>query len=117
MGCAFAAQADSTNRLAPLKASGGFNTRELFYLGPNSALMSVKVESKGAWSAAAPVKLMEGRRYSGSGPGGGTGRTYDVSVDSRRFLVIKQSEAGTTVAPLVVVQNWFEELNKLVPGK
>ena len=92
--------------------------RELFYLSANAALMSVKVEAKGAWNAAAPVKVFEARQYSGVGPGNGTGRTYDVSVDGRRFLMIKQAEEGTaTVAPLVVVQNWFEELNKLVPGK
>lgn len=49
----------------------------------------------------------------------GDGRTYDVSPDGRRFLMIKQvSDAGQTTAPpnLVVVQNWSEELKRLVPA-
>jgi hypothetical protein len=46
------------------------------------------------------------------------GRTDDVSPDGRRFLMIKQSDGGSqtsTPAPIVVVQNWFEELRRLVP--
>lgn len=42
---------------------------------------------------------------------------YDVSADRERFLMIKpaddQSEAGPQ--EVVVVQNWFSELERLVP--
>jgi hypothetical protein len=46
------------------------------------------------------------------------GRTYDVSHDGRRFLMIKQGDPGNqTSAPqqIIVVQNWIEELKRLVP--
>jgi hypothetical protein len=41
--------------------------------------------------------------------------TYDVSLDGRRFLVIKpvNSQNNSTPTSIVVVQNWFEELKKL----
>jgi hypothetical protein len=49
------------------------------------------------------------------------GRTYDVSLDGKRFLRIKLSDASpdNSSAPVnfVVVQNWFEELKRLVPAK
>ena len=50
----------------------------------------------------------------------GDGRTYDVSPDGKRFLMIKPGgRAEQTAAPpsLIVVQNWFEELKRLVPVK
>jgi hypothetical protein len=45
------------------------------------------------------------------------GRTFDVAPDGRRFLMIKEG-GGDEAAPqnLVVVQNWFEELKRLVPA-
>jgi hypothetical protein len=47
-------------------------------------------------------------------------RTYDASPDGKRFLMIKDAGvAGPAVAPasIVVVQNWLEELKRLVPTK
>jgi hypothetical protein len=48
---------------------------------------------------------------------GQAARTYDVSPDGRRFLMIKAvaSSTGSTPLQLVVVQNFFEELKRLVP--
>ncbi len=46
------------------------------------------------------------------------GRTHDVSPDGERFLMIKEGGgADDTSAPsqLILVQNWFEELRRLVP--
>jgi hypothetical protein len=44
-------------------------------------------------------------------------RTYDLSPDGRRFLMIKQkgTGGGTRAPEIVVVLNWFEELERLVP--
>jgi hypothetical protein len=39
------------------------------------------------------------------------GRTYDVSPDGRRFLMIKPDPASS--ATIAVVQHWFEELSRL----
>ena len=50
---------------------------------------------------------------------GAEGRTYDVSADSERFLALKvvgAETAGELAEPqLNIVQNWFEELRRLVP--
>ena len=54
--------------------------------------------------------------YRGTGPY--TARTYDVSHDGKQFLMIKPvtgNDGGPTLASLVVVQNWLEELTRLVP--
>jgi hypothetical protein len=43
---------------------------------------------------------------------------YDLSPDGRRFIRIKSegaSDARPEPASIIVVQNWFEELKRLVP--
>lgn len=68
------------------------------------------------WSTASPVHHPP---YFTGGFGAITlGRTYDVSPDGRRFLMIKQGDSGSqtsTPPQIVVVQNWFEELRRLAP--
>ena len=46
-------------------------------------------------------------------------RTYDASPDGKRFLMIKDAALPPAVVPasIVVVQNWLEELKRLVPTK
>ena len=51
---------------------------------------------------------------------GQTGRSYDVSRDGQRFLMVKDAAAGgpsPTPASIVVVEHWFEELKAKVPIK
>ena len=45
------------------------------------------------------------------------GRPYDVSGDGDRFLMIKNPDTGYEYSPqpITIVQNWFEELTRLVP--
>ena len=90
--------------------------QELFYLSPiDNSLMHVMVEHSGTWTASAPAKLLDRpvpfiSTFSG--------RTYDVSPDGQRFLMpdyITPSDLSAGPASLVVVQNWFEELKRLVP--
>jgi hypothetical protein len=45
---------------------------------------------------------------------GAAGRTFDISADGRRFLMIKE-DATSGGATINVVLNWTEELNRLVP--
>jgi serine/threonine-protein kinase len=89
--------------------------QELFYLTPNGALMSVPVGRGVAWSAGTPTKLFDGQYFNGFGISGT--RTYDVSPDGKRFLMIKPDGAASkeSVPSIVVVQNWFDELQRLVP--
>ena len=115
-------QVSSGGGTRPLWARNG---QELFYMaiaGTEAAVMSVRVERGATWTAAAPAKLFAGRFFSVDGAGGtGIGRTYDVSPDGRRFLMLKDSATGNSSdvpsARFVVVQNWFEELKRLVPAK
>jgi hypothetical protein len=91
--------------------------RELFYLAPTGALMRVAVERSSSWAAGTPTKLLNEGYL--SVPGGNPGRTYDVSSDDQRFLMIKSGSGTTQGLPprIVVVLNFFEELKRLVPTK
>ena len=95
----------------PLFAPDG---REVFFVS-GSALMSAPVQLTPAFRAGNPAKLfdtssviLDGRRM------GNTGRTFDVSRDGGRFLMLKDDEAAAAeqaVRPnIIVVQNWFEEV-------
>jgi Tol biopolymer transport system component len=98
----------------PLWAS---NAQELFYLAlPTGALMRVGVERGDTWAATAPVQLLEGR-YATDTLETAVGRTYNVSLDGQRFLMIKPGVWTTAPTSFVVVQNWQEELKRLVPYK
>ena len=90
------------------------NSDELFYVDPNGALMSVRVHRGTTWSASVPRKVLEPRYFLQVGGS----RNYDVSPDGKRFLMIKSAEApsASPSQTLVVVQNWFDELERLVPG-
>ena len=67
----------------PLWAHSG---KELFFVGVDGSLLQVSVEAKGAtWNSRAPVKLFERRHFVGAN----SGRSYDVSPDGQRFLMIK----------------------------
>jgi Tol biopolymer transport system component len=96
------------------------NGGELFYVGPNAAIMTVPVERGGIWQNGAPVQLFRGRyNFTGSAGaqtlGGTVGRTYDVAPNGR-FLMIKEAAANDSVTTnIVVIQNWTEELKRLVP--
>jgi Protein kinase domain/WD40-like Beta Propeller Repeat len=92
------------------------NSEELFYLNEAGAVMRVGVAHGPSWAATAPTKLFEGRYGAAAGQ---TGRTYEIAPDGKRFLMIK-AIGGTdrTAAPanLIVVQNWLEELKRLLPA-
>ena len=47
------------------------------------------------------------------------GRTYEISLDDRRFLMpdsMTSSDSDARPARFIVVQNWTEELKRLVPA-
>ena len=99
----------------PLWARSG---RELFYLAPDGALMSVSVEPRAAWSAGTPTTAIEKAYFRVGGTSGA--RTYDVAPDGQRFLMIKPAAGPgppAAAASIVVVQNWIEELKRLVPSR
>ena len=94
------------------------NGQELFYVAPSGALMRVGVDRSQTWTATTPTKLIKEGYFTVEG--GNPGRTYDISPDGQRFLMIKPGGGpDQTAAPtsLVVVQNWTEELKRVVPTK
>jgi Tol biopolymer transport system component len=94
------------------------NGEELFFIAPDGALMRVGVQRNASWSATTPTKLFDGKYFTGAGTGGFPGRTYDVSHDGQRFLMIKAgTQAGAAPPSIVVVQHWDQELRARVPTK
>ena len=106
-------QVSTAGGTRPLWARSG---RELIYVSPSGALMAAGVARGPTWAATTPVLVVkEGYMVSPGNPG----RTYDISPDGQRFLMIKGRFFDGTAAPagLIVVQHWVEELKRLVPTK
>jgi hypothetical protein len=77
----------------------------------------VSVEAAGAiWRVGTSTNVVDGSYVTGAGV---AGRTYDVSPDGQRFLMIKAPGMDASAAPLalIVVQHWDEELKRLVSRK
>ena len=78
----------------------------------DAALMAVSVDTRsGTWTAGSPAKVV-GALYATLSSAGG--RTYDVSSDGKRFLMVKQL-ASQAAPQIILVQHWFEELKRLAP--
>ena len=75
--------------------------RELFYLSRDS-MMVVDIQTEPRFKASSPRALFE-YKYAG----------YDVAPDGR-FVMI-DTDPSQPPTRLVMVSNWFEELNRLVP--
>jgi len=87
------------------------NGRELFYFLSPGVVMAVPIRDGNSFAAGTPQAVFKGTYLAPQ-----SGRMYDVSPDGRRFLMIKNAEAGDAPPPqLVVVRNWFEELKRMVP--
>jgi eukaryotic-like serine/threonine-protein kinase len=93
--------------------------RELFYVqggrvggGGVPTLMSVTIATAPAFQARTPEALFESADLLIP-----WGRSYDVASDGQRFLLTLSKEARTNPpsAQMIFVQNWFEELKRLVP--
>jgi Tol biopolymer transport system component len=95
----------------PIWARSG---QELIYVSSTGALMSAGVGQGPSWSATTPSVVVKEGYYTNPV---WWGRSYDISPDGTRFLMIKEGGPDGTVPPtsLVVVQHWFEELKRLVP--
>jgi Tol biopolymer transport system component len=99
---------------APAWSSAG---DEIYYrrLG-DGAMMAVSIQTSPRLEIGAPEVLFESQGYTPlitPQAGGAAGRDWDVAPDGR-FLMIK-ANAATEASEIIVVQNWFEELKRLVP--
>ena len=90
--------------------------QELFYVSPTGAIMGVEVARSPSWEATTPTLVVKEGYFTNLN---WWGRSYDVSPDGQRFLMIKEGGAEGTAAPasIIVVQHWIEELKRIVPTK
>jgi hypothetical protein len=73
--------------------------------------MAVPITTTPTFSAGTPRVLFEGP-FRIDGPF----RGYDVTPDGQRFLMVREvPQQPGRVSQIVLVQNWLEELKRLVP--
>jgi Tol biopolymer transport system component len=96
---------------APLWSRNG---QELFYVTLEGAVMSVPVQQGTSWQHRPATQVVRPGYFHA----GEVHRTFDVSLDGQRFLMIKQNVNAVDVSrSIIVVQNWTEELKRLVRPK
>ncbi|MDA2935327.1 protein kinase, partial [Acidobacteria bacterium AH-259-D05] len=101
----------------PISKDGGaeprwsHDGRELFYR-QGQQMMVVAVETEPTFTVGRSQIVFEGDYQMQMSRAGNT--NYDLSTDSRRFLMVKASEQEAQTQ-INVVLNWFEELKRLVP--
>ena len=81
------------------------DSREIFYR-QGDALMAVSVDATRTFHADKPRRL-----FTGQFTGAGRDAEFDVSLDGKRFVMVKSDEASM-LTRLTVVQNWFPELKQ-----
>ncbi len=85
---------------------------EIFYKQVNQ-MIAAQVQTEPELIVGRPQKLFEGQYiYGNVGPFA----SYDVTPDGQQFVMIKEGgSTGEARQEIIVVQNWFEELKRLVP--
>jgi serine/threonine-protein kinase len=86
--------------------------RELFYL-EGSSVMAVEIVGKSEFQGGVPARVVDGPYVGTLGGWGGFG----VSPDGEHFLLYKQAIELGEAGELVLVLNWFDELERLVPAE
>jgi eukaryotic-like serine/threonine-protein kinase len=106
-----------------ISTSGGNNAlwsrdgREIFYRNGN-AVMAVSVKTSPAFIFETPRTLFQGTYVrSANNPGNTDFGTWDISPRTQRFLMLRESGAGSGPRKINIVINWFEELKQRVPAK
>lgn len=94
----------------PLWARSG---KQLFFRSNNGRqIWAAEVQTEPSFSVGKPRLLFEKRGLSHSTPI----RSYDISLDDQRFLMVRGEEGESQpVTEMILIQNWFEELKRLVP--
>ena len=89
------------------------NGRRLFYRWRDQFWV-VDIRTDRGFISGKPRMLFENAAYFLGSPI----RTFDVSLDGQRFLMVQKGETKPEpVTEMVLVQNWFEELKRLCPTK
>ena len=88
------------------------DSRALFYVTPESKLAGVDIAPGKVFKASRPTVVVETPIFAALAP-----RSYDVTADGKRFLVIEDPSAGPDAPSFAVVLNWAEELKRRPPVK
>ena len=103
----------------PISSGGGSQPawtrdgRELIYSGTDNRLMGTTITDQGTFSAGPPHVVADVRRFVGV-----LARAYDISPDGKRFLIVEEGDdVSASGANIIVVLNWTEELQRLVPNR
>jgi len=80
------------------------------YYRDGTSLVKVPVKNEGGITLGRAEALFEDVYVSIA-----THRNYDIHPDGKRFLMIKRSQENVPTTELIVVENWSEELKRLVP--
>jgi Tol biopolymer transport system component len=101
----------------PVSSEGGVmplwarNGKQLFYRWQDQVWV-VDVRTENGFETSKPRLLFEKPGFHIGAPI----RGYDLSLDSQRFLMVKLEQMKPSpVTEMILVQNWFEELKRLVP--
>jgi len=88
--------------------------RELFFVSGTGAILGVGVSARASWAATTPATIVK-EGYATATPVN-PGRTYDISADGQRFLLVKAETVPNVPPPqLIVVPHFDEELRRLAP--
>lgn len=87
----------------------------MFYATPTGAIRAVSYEDTPTFRVLKTIELFQWPTLTTPGPA----RTYDVSRDAKRFLMIKEGDgrSNAQLASISVVLNWVEELKAKLPSK
>ena len=116
----------SVNAEWPVSTAGGSeplwsaDDSELFFRSPTGAIMRVRLNAGESFTASVPEQLLPGEGLRRGQASGSPYRTYDVSRDGLRFLVLKSvpsQQRGPNGPDMIVIQNFAEELKRRVPPK
>ncbi len=114
-------QVSTAGGSAPIWRADG---KELYYLGADSTLMAVPIDTTGRVDAGTPQALFPTGMFNTGFNTGQTsisvGQTHAVSKDGQRFLLNARTPQSGSVPPLNVVVNWMAAIQTiamaLTPG-
>ncbi len=86
------------------------NGRELFY-PVGEKIMVADIEAGAVLKIGKPRVLFEGRFWDNAG------HFYAITPNGTKFVMLKENEQQSTATQINVVLNWFDELERRVPGK
>jgi hypothetical protein len=107
-------QVSTSGGVEPVWAHNG---REIFFRDAAGWMNVASVDTEREFAVVARERLFDSNRFRFSSGF----RAYDASRDDRRFIMLREGEAQTDAADvgaaMILVENWFAEVNRVVEGQ